>query len=80
MFMVFKGECDYETLVFYCEKNRYGETIAVTTGIVKAETMEEAENIVDKDFGSDYSYGLTIDEVEEHEKIYAYTVYKHVFN
>ena len=61
------------------KENRYGETICVTTGIVKAETMEEAEKIVDKDFGSDYSYGLTIDGIKEHEKIYAYSVYKHVF-
>lgn len=61
------------------KENRYGETICVTTGIVKAETMEEAEKIVDKDFGSDYSYGLTIYGIKEHEKIYAYSVYKHVF-
>lgn len=61
------------------KENRYGEIVCVTTGIVKAETFEEAENIIDKDYGSDYSYGLTIDEIEEHKSIYAYSVYKHLF-
>lgn len=59
---------------------RYGETIAVTTGIVKAETEDEAENIVDKNFGSVCSYGLTIEEIKEEQQIYAYTVYKHAFD
>ena len=53
---------------------RTGEILAVETGIVKADTSEEAEEKVWEKLGSDRKCALSIDEVTD--DVYSYVVYK----
>lgn len=59
------------------ENFKTGNVFCVDVGVVEAETIEEAENEIDKEFGHNSDYQLTIKELTE--KMTYFGVYQDVF-